>query len=89
MYSILRTFEKEKPLTKSYLIGWIQQTHICPQTVIDHPPSKCQQLVLLPNVLNELQQGAIWLVHNEAAIQVLQKIELTLQDVVCSVGELL
>jgi len=72
------------------LKGRIQETTIRPKTIIDHPPSRRQQLLLMPQILlDKLQERPIRLVHNQTAVHVLQKIELTLQDVRRPIRELL
>lgn len=51
---------------------WIQQTHVGSQRVVDDSPSESEELILLPNVLDQEQQRTVRLVHDEAAVEILE-----------------
>ena len=69
--------------------GRIQETNISSEGVIDNPPGKRQDGLLhaLAQVLGVLDQGPVGLEHDQAAVHVLQEVELALQDGVGTVQE--
>ena len=69
--------------------GRIQETNISSEGVIDNPPGKRQDGLLhaLAQVLGVLDQGPVGLEHDQAAVHVLQEVELALQDGVGTVRE--
>ena len=69
--------------------GRIKEAHISSEEVIDNPPGKRQDGLLhaLAQVLGVLDQGPVGLEHDQAAVHVLQEVELALQDGVGTVRE--
>lgn len=59
---------------------WIQQANVRSQRVVDDSPGQCQQLIFISNVLNQQQKRSVRLVDNEAAVEILQQVELAFQD---------
>ena len=75
--------------SQGYQEGWKQKTDICPHGVINNPPGKWKESFFqaLAKILCVLDQWPVWLEHHQAAVHVLQQVELALQDGVSSVGE--
>lgn len=60
---------------------WIQQANVRSQRVVDDSPGQRQQLIFVSNVLDQQQKRSVRLVDNEAAVEILQQVELAFQDV--------
>ena len=70
--------------------GREEEAHVGPEGVIDDPPGEGQHGLLQPlaEVLAVLGEGPVGLEHHEAAVHVLQEVELALQDAVGAVREI-
>ena len=70
--------------------GREEEADVGPEGVIDDPPGEGQHGLLQPlsEVLAVLGEGPVGLEHHEAAVHVLQEVELALQDAVGAVREI-
>ena len=66
-----------------------EEAHVGSERVIDDPPGEGEDSLLqtLAEILTILDQGPVGLEHDEAAIHILQQVELALQYAVGPVGE--